>query len=222
MVLLNLLTALVAVVLPNPSPSASPAERELPTIVTVISSPYCNSLADHFNGAMAPMLANDRVLEGTSGQLDTLNTLFHQTNYAQQYMHVQDAIERQETTLNDSLAGISRNIAMLHDGAALTTDAQAKAQVTNAVWDLQTAYDHQRQLAIDLMHLYQAMRNYNVNYANPPMGGFSEREMIEPQAMRDSKNWLHFDAQRALIARSEDQAVDTAYSAAQTYCVPKK
>jgi hypothetical protein len=222
MLLLNLLTAVVAVVLPNPSPSASPAERVLPTIVTVISSPYCNSLADHFNGAMAPMLANDRVLEETSGQLDTLNTVFHQTNYAQQYMHVQDAIERQETILNDSLAGISRNIAMLHDGASLTTDAQAKAQVTNAVWDLQTAYDHQRQLAIDLMHLYQAMRNYNVNYANPAMGGFSEREMTQPQAMRDSKSWLHFDAQRSVIARSEDQAVDTAYLAAQTYCVPKK
>jgi hypothetical protein len=222
MVLLNLLTALVAVVVPNPSPSASPAERELPTIVTVISSPYCNSLADHFNGAMAPMLANDRVLEETSGQLDTLNTVFHQTNYVQQYMHVQDAIERQETTLNDSLAGISHNIALLHAGAALTTDAQAKAQVTNAVWDLQTAYDHQRQLAIDLMNLYLAMRNYHVNYANPAMGGFSEREMTQPQAMRDSKSWLHFDAQRGVIARSEDQAVDTAYLAAQTYCVPKK
>ncbi len=106
MLLLNLFAALLAVVLPNPSPSASPGERELPTIVTVISSPYCNSLADHFNGAMAPMLANDRVLEGTSVQLDTLNTLFHQTNYAQQYMHVQDQIERQETVLNESLAGI--------------------------------------------------------------------------------------------------------------------
>ena len=110
MLLLNLLTALLAVILPNPSPSASPGERELPTIVTVISSPYCNSLADHFNGALVPMLANDRVLEGTSVQLDDLNTLFHQTNYVQQYMHVQDAIERQETTLNESLAGISRNI----------------------------------------------------------------------------------------------------------------
>jgi hypothetical protein len=222
MLLLNLFTALLAVVLPNPSPSASPGERELPTIVTVISSPYCNSLADHFNGALVPMLANDRVLEGTSVQLDTLNTLFHQTNYVQQYMHVQDQIERQETILNESLAGISRNIVTLRDGAALTTDAQAKAEVTKASWELQTAYDHQRQLAIDLMNLYLAMRNYKVNYANPPMGGFSEREMTESQAMRDSKNWLHFDSQRAVIAQSEDQAVDTAYLAAQTYCVPKK
>jgi len=222
MLMLNLLTALLAVVMASPSPSASPAERELPTIVTVISSPYCNSLADHFNGAMLPMLANDRVLDGTSVQLDTLNTVFHQTNYVQQYLHVRDAIERQETTLNNSLAGISTNIGQLQNGAALTTDPKAKAQVTQAVWDLQTAYDHQRQLAIDLMHLYQAMLNYNIARANPAMGGFSEREMTEAPAMRDSKSWLHFDNQRAVIDRSEDQAVDIAYSAAQTYCVPKK
>src|SRR5580692_392138 len=220
MLMLNLFTALLAVVIANPSPSASPGERELPTIVTVISSPYCNSLADHFNGAMLPMLANDRVLDGTSVQLDTLNTVFHQTNYVQQYLHVRDAIERQETTLNNSLAGISTNIGQLQNGAALTTDPKAK--VTQAVWDLQTAYDHQRQLAIDLMHLYQAMLNYNIARANPAMGGFSEREMTEAPAMRDSKSWLHFDNQRAVIDRSEDQAVDIAYSAAQTYCVPKK
>jgi hypothetical protein len=222
MLMLNLLTALLVAVIPSPSPSASPGERVLPTIVTVISSPYCNSLADHFNGAMLPMLANDRVLDGTSVQLDTLNTVFHQTNYVQQYLHVRDAIERQETTLNDSLAGISLNISQLQDGAALTTDPKAKAQVTQAVWDLQTAYAHQRQLAIDLMHLYQAMLNYNIARANPAMGGFSEREMTEAAAMRDSKSWLHFDNQRAVIDRSEDQAVDIAYTAAQTYCVPKK
>jgi hypothetical protein len=104
MLILNLLTALIAVVTASPLPSASPAERELPTIVTVISSPYCNSLADHFNGAMLPMLANDRVLDGTSVQLDTLNSVFHQTNYVQQYLQVRDSIERQETTLNNSLA----------------------------------------------------------------------------------------------------------------------
>ena len=222
MLMLNLLTALLIAVMPSPSPSASPDERVLPTIVTVISSPYCNSLADHFNGAMLPMLANDRVLDGTSVQLDTLNMVFHQTDYVEQYLHVRDAIERQETTLNDSLAGISKNISQLQDGATLTTDPKAKAQVTQAVWDLQTAYDHQRQLAIDLMHLYQAMLNYNIARANPAMGGFSESEMIEAPAMRDSKSWLHFDNQRAVIDRSEDQAVDIAYAAAQTYCVPKK
>ena len=190
--------------------------------MTVISSPYCNSLADHFNGAMLPMLANDRVLDGTSVQLDTLNTVFHQTNYVQQYLHVRDSIERQETTLNNSLAGISKNISQLQNGAALTADPKAKSEVTQAVWDLQTAYDHQRQLAIDLMHLYQAMLNYNIARANPAMGGFDEREMTEAPAMRDSKGWLHFDNQRAVIDRSEDQAVDVAYTAAQNYCVPKK
>ena len=45
-----------------PAPSASPHEPK--TIITVISSPYCKSLAEHFNNALVPMLANDRTLDG--------------------------------------------------------------------------------------------------------------------------------------------------------------
>ena len=222
MLMLNLLTALLAVVMASPSPSASPAERELPTIVTVISSPYCNSLADHFNGAMLPMLANDRVLDGTSVQLDTLNTVFHQTNYVQQYLHVRDSIERQETILNNSLAGISKNIGQLQNGAALTTDRRRSRRSRRPCGTYKPPTTTSASSAIDLMHLYQAMLNYNIARANPAMGGFDEREMTEAPAMRDSKGWLHFDNQRAVIDCSEDQAVDIAYTAAQAYCVPKK
>jgi hypothetical protein len=66
------------------------------------------------------------------------------------------------------------------------------------------------------------MLSYNISRANPPMGGFSEREMAEAPAMRDVKSYLHFDAQRRVVAASEDQAVDVAYGAAQNYCTPKK
>jgi hypothetical protein len=218
--LLAFFTALLAVAVP--APSATPATRDIPTIVTVISSPYCNSLADHFNGALLQMLANDRGLDVVGVQLDDLNTLFHDTNYEQQYLHVRDTILREETTLNNSMPVILSNIKALRAGAALTTDPAALAAVTKASWDLQTAYDHQHQLAIDLQNLYRMMLDYNVSRANPPMGGFSEREMVQSPAMRDSKDWLHFDPQRAVIAQSEDQAVDVAYAAAQTYCVPKK
>jgi hypothetical protein len=188
----------------------------------VISSPYCNSLADHFNGALMPMLANDRVLDAVGVQLDDLNTLFYQTNYVQQFLHVRDSVFRQEVTLNNSLAGIQANIKALRDGAAQTTDPKATAQVQQASWELQSAYDHQRQMAIDLENLYHTMLDYNISRANPPMGGFSEREMTEAPAMRDSKEWLHYYPQRAAIDKNEDQAVDTAYNAATTYCVPKK
>jgi len=219
LVLPILLAALLAA---NSSPSPSPDERELPTIITVISSPYCNSLADHFNGALMPMLANDRVLDTVGVQLDDLNTLFYTTNYVQQFLHVRDSVYRQELTLNNSLAGIEANIKALREGATQTTDPKATAAVQQASWQLQTVYDHQRQLAIDLENLYQSMLDYNISRANPPMGGFSEREMTEAPAMRDSKEWLHYYPQRAIIDKSEDQAVDTAYNAAQTYCLPKK
>jgi hypothetical protein len=214
-----LLSVVLAVAVPTSSP---PPPRELPTIITVVSSPYCNSLADHFNGALLPMLANDRVLEETNVQLEDLNMVFHQLNYVQQFLHIRDSILREETTLNNSLATIQHHITQLREGAALTTDPKAQAEITQASWALSTAYDRQRQLSIDLQHLYQTMLNYPISRVNPALGGFDPREMAEPAAMRDVKSYLHFDNQRAVIGQSEDQAVDIAYNAAQTYCVPKK
>ncbi|HEV3089974.1 MAG TPA: hypothetical protein VGX91_00875 [Candidatus Cybelea sp.] len=215
-----MLAALVAVTIPSPSPS--PGERELPTIVTVISSPYCNSLADHFNGAMLPMLANDRVLDQTSVQLDNINSLFDYPNFTQRFLQTRDQIGKEEVTLNKSLSNIAHNIADLRAGAALSTDAQAKATVEQASWELQAAYDHQRQVAIDLQDMYWTMMNYKIWRANPALGGFDQREMEQPPEMRDVKSYLHFNAQRATIDQNEDKAVDVAYTAAQTYCTPKK
>lgn len=219
MLLLTLVTPLLAAAIASPSP---PPERQLQTIVTVISSPYCNSIADHFNGALLPMLANDRVFDETNVQLTDLNTLFDHPNYVQSFVDVRTAIGRQETMVNESLAAIQRQIVALREGARLSADAQATAQITQASWQLQTAYDHQRQLAIDLGNMHESMMRYPITRVNPALGGFNEREMTQPEDMRDIKSYLDFDHQRAVIDQNEDQAVDTAYLAAQTYCVPKK
>jgi hypothetical protein len=218
MLIFKLLPALLAVVIPAPSPTAQP----LKTIITVVSSPYCNSLADHFNGALVPMLANDRTLDGVSVQLDDINTLFSQLNYEQQFLHVRDVLGRQETTLNQSLAAIQREINQLRDGSRLTTDPQAAAQVHEAAQDLQTAYDKQRQLAIDLQGMYQAMLTYPISRVHPALGGFDPEEMRMPADMRDVKSYLKFNSQRGTISDSEDKAVDIAYSAAQANCTTKK
>jgi hypothetical protein len=218
--LFNFLPAILAVAIATPSPSA--AQREPPTIVTVISSPYCNSLADHFNGALVPMLANDRTLDGVGVQLDQINTLFSGVDYVQQYVSVRNSIGREEAVLNRSLSAIQREINALRAGAALTTDAQATAQIRQAAQDLQTAYDHQRQVSIDLQGLYWAMTDYNIARTNPALGGFNEQEMAEPAEMKNIKSYLHFDSQRSTIAINEDQAVDIAYTAAQAHCLPKK
>jgi hypothetical protein len=218
MLAISLFAALLAVAVPT----AAPAQQPLKTIITVISSPYCNSLADHFNGALVPMLANDRTLDGVSVQLDDLNNLFSSINYEQQFLHVRDTLGKQQTELMQSMDQIKAEIVQLRNGAALTTDPQATAQIRDAAQDLQTAYDHQRQLSIDLQNMYISMLRYPISRVHPALGGFDPQEMREPPEMRDVKSYLKFNAQRGNIAASEDKAVDIAYSAAQTYCIPKK
>jgi hypothetical protein len=218
MPILNIFAVLLAIAVP----SAAPSQQPLKTIITVISSPYCNSLADHFNGALVPMLANDRTLDGVSVQLDDLNQLFSSVNYVQQFLHVRDTLGKQQAALMESMDQIKAEIVQLRNGAALTTDPQATAQIRDAAQELQTAYDHQRQLSIDLQNMYISMLRYPISRVHPALGGFDPKEMSEPSEMRDVKSYLKFNAQRGNIAASEDKAVDVAYDAAQTYCIPKK
>jgi len=218
MYLFNLVAAVLAVVVPT----ASPAAERPKTIITVISSPYCNSLAQHFNDALVPMLANDRTLDGVSVQLDDMNAMFEQPNYVQQFLHVRDTLGRQETELNRSLAAIQAEINQLREGARLTNDPQAAAQVHEAAQDLQAAYDKQRQLAIDLQGMYESLLQYNPNRLHPTLGGFDEQDMAAPANARDIKSYLRFNGQRDVIAINEDKATDIALDAAQTYCLPKK
>lgn len=200
----------------SPAPSASP--RELKTIVTVISSPYCNSLAEHFNSALVPMLANDRTLDATGVQLDNLNDLWSQPNYEQRFLIVRDKLGRQVTEVGESLSTIQQQINLLREGERLTTDTQAAAQIHTAAEQLQAAYNKQRQLQIDLLGVHQAMIDYHIERANPAMGGFDPQEMSMPADMKDVKSYLRFDGQRDVIARAEDKAVDVAYAAATSYC----
>lgn len=211
---------IVAIAVITPAPSPTPYEPK--TIITVISSPYCNSLGEHFNGALVPMLANDRTLDAVSVQLDDLNALFSQPDYVQRFLHVRDHLGRQEAELNNSLAEIQRQINALRDGSRLTTDAQATAEIHQAAQDLQAAYDKQRQLSIDLQGMYEAMLDYPINRVHPALGGFDPREMAMPADARDVKSYLRFNGQRDVVSINEDKATDIALSAAETYCVPKK
>jgi hypothetical protein len=219
MFLFKLVATVLAVSVPAPSPS--PAPQQPKTIITVISSPYCNSLAQHFNDALVPMLSNDRTLDRASVQLDNFNTMFESPNYVQQFLHIRDELGRQEAQLNRSLSMIQREINFLRDGATLTTDPQAVAQVHEAAQDLQTAYDKQRQLSIDLQNMYLSLLQVNPNRLHPTLGGFDEQDMIAPQASRDIKSYLRFNGQREVIATNEDKATDVALTAAENNCIPK-
>ncbi len=216
-------TLALLLLVPPPASVPSPSEPPVPkTIITVVSSPYCESLANHFNGALVPMLANDRTLDGVSVQLDDLNTLFSQPDYEERFLRVRDQLGRQVTALNQSLAGIQSEINQLREGAKLTTDAQAASQVHDAAQDLQTAYDHQRQLSIDLQAMYQEMLEYPIARVHPAMGGFDPADEFLPSARRDTRSYLHFNAQRDVIADKENSAADTALDAVTRNCTKTK
>ncbi len=211
--------SIIAAILAVASPAPSPSPHEPKTIITVVSSPYCKSLAEHFNGALVPMLVNDRTLDGVSVQLDDLNTLFSQPDFQQQFVNVRNHLGHQQTQLNNSLAAIQREINELRDASRLTADSQAAAQIHEAAADLQAAYDKQRQLSIDLQGMYEAMLRYPIYRVHPALGGFDPQEMSEPEDMRNVKSYLRFDGQRDIVARNEDKATDVALAAATTYCV---
>jgi len=213
MFFLKLATVILAVTTPAPSPTPPK------TIITVVSSPYCKSLATHFNGALVPMLANDRTLDGESVELDDMNDMFEGPNYVQQFLHIRDALGREETVLNQSLPAIQREINALRAGSTLSTDPKAAADIHEAAQELQTAYDHQRQLAIDTQNLYITLLRYNPNRLHPTLGGFDWQDMTAPADNRNIKSYLRFNGQRDIIAGSEDKAADAALSAATTYCV---
>lgn len=214
-----ILATMLAAVLP--APASSPTPHPPKTIITVTSSPYCRSLAEHFNNALVPMMANDRTLDGVSVQLDDMNTMFEGPNYVQEFLNIRQTIGRQETVLNRSLSEIQREINALREGGRLSTDPQAQSDMHDAAQDLQAAYDKQRQLAIDLQNLYITLLRYNPNRLNPTLGGFDPQDMAAPEASRNIKSYLRFDGQRDIIAINEGKATDVALTAANNYCAPK-
>jgi hypothetical protein len=204
---------------PSPQPSASPSERpELKSIVTVISSPYCNALAEHFNAALRPMLANDRVFDAVGVQLDDMNDMFDHPDYANRFLNLRAKLEKESNTLIASLKPMRAEIDRLHDAASLTTDPAAAAQMRDAAQKLGEAYQHQFQLSTDVTSLVQFMLDYNINRGPHPLNGWTPQVQAMPSAEKDVGSYLHFDKQRAAIGAAEDSAADLAYTIASTRC----
>jgi hypothetical protein len=200
----------------SPGPSSSP--RVLKTIVTVKSSPYCNALADHFNGALVPMLANDRVFAVVDVQLQDFNTLFNKPDYVNRFVDMRNKMEKQTATLQESLRPIQEQIDALHQSASLTTDPAEAKSMTDAANELQDAYKHQFQLSTDLWNFTRNMMDYNIMRHPQPLGGFNPYENTLPAEEKNIKVYLHYDKQLTSIDSAEGQAVDTATTAAETHC----
>lgn len=214
----------VALVLPvtAPAASASPAAtaspRELKTIVTVVSTPYCNALRDHFNGALVPMLGNDRVFTSVGGQLDDMNAMFDYPDYANRFLDLRTKIVKESDSLVKSLRPIREQIDQLRAAASLASDPAAAAQMRDAAQQLQDAYNHQFQLSTDLTSLAQNMLQYDILAHPHPLNGWTPELQAMPADEKNIKVYLHFDKQITSIGSAEDHAVDLAYTIAQTHC----
>lgn len=203
---------------PSVSPAPSPSPRELKTIVTVISSPYCNALAQHFNGALVPMLGNDRTFNGVSVQLDDMNAMFDYPDYANRFLDLRTKIVKESDSLVKSLRPIRDQIDQLREAASQAGDPAAAAQMRDAASQLQEAYNHQFQLSTDLTSLAQSMLQYDVLAHPHPLGGWTPELQAMPADEKNIKVYLHFDKQRTSIDSAEGKAVDIAYTIAQTRC----
>jgi hypothetical protein len=198
------------------SPSATP--HELKTIVTVKSSPYCNALVDHFNGALVPMVANDRVFDSVDTQLVDMNEMFNYPDFVNRFVDLRIKVVKESETLERSLPAIRSEIDALHQASSLSSDPQAAKEMTDAASQLQEAYRHQFQLSTDLGSLARFMMSYNPMRAHPPLGGWTPYENTVPADEKNMKVVLHFDQQRLSIDSSENKAVDIATTAAETHC----
>ncbi len=89
----------------------------------------------------------------------------------------------------------------------------------DAAGDLQTAYDKQRQLSIDLQNMYQTMLHVpDLCASHPALGGFDPQEMAAARrhAQRQKLPALRRPARRHRAQRRK--ATDIAYTAATTCC----
>jgi hypothetical protein len=214
------LSLLFAIIVPTTSTTSSPAPGRSapPTIVTVKSSPYCNSLARHFNGAFVPMSANDRTLDQVDTQLVDINELFGKPDYQARFVDARSKLLKYVDVLQRTLPMIQSEIVELRKGATLTNDQGASKAITDSADDLQRAYMKQRAMTIDLEGVTQTMMEYDLDNLPHSLGGNSYSEMTLPANMKDIKASLRFDGQRDVITRNEEKAIDTAYDAATANC----
>ncbi len=199
-----------------PSPSPSP-EATLRTIASVRSTPYCTSLANHFNGTVAPMLANDRTLDGVSVQLDDINSVFTKPDYQIRYADERAKLIRYVGDLQKNLPYMQQQINALRSGERLTKDADQAKAIHMLAEKLQLAYNKQYQLSQDLLGVARAMMDFK---PGPDANSYENQlaEQSKPAEMRDVKSYLKFNGQRDVIADAEDKSADLALGIAGKYC----
>lgn len=202
----------------TPSPSPVPgAASQLKTIVNIKTSPFCNAIAEHFNAAVTPMLANDRDLNQVRERLVDLNDVFHHADYQSRYFAVRIQLIHYVDRIRASLPEIQRQVNLLRNGERLTQNPDEAKALHRVAEKLQLAYNKQYQLETDLTGVIQSMMDYQ-----PPANlDITQEELSEqsmPKDMRDIKSYLRFDGQRDVIDQAENAAADSAITLVQNHC----
>ena len=215
--LLSLIIALTA----SPKPSATPSPGSgLKTIVTVRSTPFCNNIAQHYNAAALPMLANDRDLDLVDTQLTAFTDVFHHADYQIRYSDTRVKLIKYVSEIRKSLPEIQSQINQLRDGERLTSDKAEASQLHQVAEKLQLAYNKQNQLSIDLGGVIQAMMEYHPpSNLDPFQEAMNEQQM--PAEVRSVKSYLRFDGQRDVLGAAEDAAADQAITLVEDHCTQK-
>lgn len=194
-----------------------PAGSRLKTIATVRSTPFCTSIAQHFNAAVGPMLANDRVLDRIDPQLVDLNGVFDHPDYQIRFSRVRTGLMHDVSEIQKSLPQMQSQINELRQGETLAKNPQDAHTLHQIAEKLQLAYNKQMQLTADLTGVVRAMMEYH-----PPSDlDVATQELDEsqtPQEMRDIKSYLTFDGQRDVIDRAENAAADSAITLVESRC----
>lgn len=212
--------ALFASAAASPSPSPAPSPGGLRTIASVRSTPFCTSLGTHFNGAVAPMLANDYTLTQVNTQLLDINDMFRHPDYQIRYASTRAKLVKYVGSIQKNLPFMQQQINALRAGESLTKDPQDAKDIHQVAEKLQLAYNKQMQLATDLTGIIQAMMDYHpAGDADSFQNQMQTLEM--PKEGRDIKSYIRFDGQRDVIAQSENAATDVALNLAESKCAPK-
>jgi hypothetical protein len=212
------LSLILGMAAPAPSPSPSPAGSQLKTITSVRATPFCTSIAQHFNAAVQPMLANDRSLDQVDTQLVNINDVFNHFDYQIRYADARAKLVKYVGDIDKNLPFIQEQINQLRQGEKLTTDANDSKTIHQIAEKLQLAYNKQRQLTIDLTGVIQAMMDYR------PEGDATsfQNQMATasmPKEMRDIKSYLRFDGQRDVLEQAENAAADSTIDLVTKTCV---
>jgi len=203
---------------PSPSPGGTPVPSSLKTIVTVRSTPFCTSLAQHFNLAAQPMLANDATLDQVNVQLVDLKEVFASPDYVQKFYQFRLRLGQFVTAMQKRLPGMQDQINQLRDGEKLADNPSDAKQVHQTAEKMQLAYNKQMQLTTDLLGIVQGSMDYNPIDHPHPLGGETPAEEALPADMKDLKSYLRFDGQRDVVTQAENAAGDIAYDLITSRC----